>query len=383
MKDKIKILCPGIQLGDDEVRQIVKPGIINSDKCEFVQSSFFNFRIVENPTFAEEFKLDGRYLYGSPVDSGHEQPPLGTFSEHLPGGRITEPLWIPYEEDDIDVLLIHGSGPPDRFRAIAEHYKHLPVINVDYDDLPHDRMWVDISNRDRVYNFKRSMVDIKNGKVSTFPHHIKHTAFCVREDIHAQQNKMFRQYSKRKYDVACFFPVDDGVHSRVSKYMDGTLDYPAHTRGWISAIVKYFYPNSYTGYTSVDKTRQPNAEGRQGIDIQQPGSTQYNYCDITTNSKIIVTACPTAYEGDYRLMEAMTSGALVMHNKMLLPPEGLVDGEHWIIYENPVDLRNKMEYYINNIGEAARIATAGRKFVLENHRPHHRVEQWLKEAGLL
>lgn len=380
MKNKIKILCPGIQIGDDEVRQIVKPGIINSDKCDLVQSSFFNRRIIDNPAFADRFKRDGGHWFGHP--KAHKQPSLGTFSEHLPDGRLTEPLWIPYEEDDIDVLLIHGSGPPDGFRALAKHYKHLPVINVDYKDVPQDRMFCEILNRGRVYNFKRSMVDLKNGKINKFPHHIKHTAFCVREDIHAQQSKMLRQYSKRKYDVACFFPPKAHLN-HVGKYIEGTLKAQRHTRGWIASVVKYLYPDSYIGYTSANKDHSPQLEGRQGKDIQQPGSTQYNYCDITTNSKIIVTACPTNYEGDYRLMEAMTSGALVMHNKMVLPPEGLVDGEHWVTYKNALDLRDKMDYYVKKSGEACEIATNGRKFVLENHRPHHRVEQWLKEAGLL
>ena len=384
MKKKIKILCPHIEVADDEVRQIIKPGIINSDKCELVQSSFICPMPINKSTFVDKFKQDGGCWLGHP-SLDHEQPRLGTFTEHLPDGRLAEPIWVPYEEDDIDVLLLHGSGPSDRFRAYAKHYKHLPVINVDYKDVPTDRMYVEILDRDRVYNFKRSMVDGETGEISKFPHHIKHAAFCVREDIYAQQSKMLRQYSKRKYDAACFFPITSHYQrhpNEIDRNLEGTLETPARTRGWISAAVKHLYPNSYIGYTSARKD-SPQEEGRQGKDIQQPGSTQHVYCDITTNSKIIVTACPYHYEGDYRLMEAMTSGALVMHNKMLIPPAGLVDGEHWIVYEDILDLRNKMEYYTKNVGKAARIADAGRRFVLENHRPHHRVEQWLKEAGLL
>ena len=141
--------------------------------------------------------------------------------------------------------------------------------------------------------------------------------------------------------------------------------------------------NVHVGYTNSTND-SPQAEGRQGTNIDKPGSLQYNYCDTTTNSKIIVTSCPSpGWEGDYRLMEAMTSKALVMHNRMIMPPDGLVDGVHWVLFDDPVDLQNKIEYYTQRPGEAAEIANNGRKYVLENHRPHHRVEQWLRVAGLL
>ena len=393
MKDKIKILCPGIQVGDDEVRQIVKPGIINSDKCEFVQSSFFNRRVIEDQKFADKFKQDGGYWYGPPTME-YQQPKLGTFTEHLPDDRLAEPLWIPYEEDDIDVLLIHGSGHPDGFRSLANYYKHLPVINVDYKDVPPDRMYCEILNRDNVYNFKRNMVkeDIVNKqknvitrsvRVGKYPYKVHHAAFCVREDILEQQNKLMRPYCNRSYDVSCFFPI-----RKETKHI---LDYPMGNfdciRGWIGGVVdicrEKLNLNVHVGYTNSTND-SPQAEGRQGTDIDKPGSLQYNYCDTMTNSKIIVTSCPSpGWEGDYRLMEAMTSKALVMHNRMIIPPDGLVDGVHWILFDDPVDLQNKIEYYTQHPGEAAEIAITGRKYVLENHRPHHRVEQWLRVAGLL
>ena len=68
---------------------------------------------------------------------------------------------------------------------------------------------------------------------------------------------------------------------------------------------------------------------------------------------------------------------------MMLPPAGLIEGVHWIVYDNAQDLAEKICFYNKYPDAAERIANNGRKFVLENHRPHHRVEQWLKVAGLL
>ena len=140
---------------------------------------------------------------------------------------------------------------------------------------------------------------------------------------------------------------------------------------------------TWTGFTTKTDSQSPQGDGRQGRCISTPGTPQYNYCDISTNSKIIVTACPGGYEGDYRLMEAMTSGALVMHNRMILPPKGLVDGEHWIVYDNADDLNDKILYYNKHTDLAKKIARNGRQYVLNNHRPHHRIEEWLKIANLI
>ena len=378
MKDKIKILCPGIELGNDEVRQIVKPGIMNSDKCELILSSFFGFRLIDKSDMANKFKQNGGLWFG-PSTMKHPQPGLGTYTEHLPDGRLAEPLWIPYEEDDIDVVLLHGSGNQDKFKSIAEHYKHVPIINIDYKDVPIEKMFVEILNRNNVFNFKRSMVNLNTKNrderaLVKYPYNVHHTAFCVREDILEQQNMINKRYHDRQLDLACFFPPHEG----------DKWNRNAACRTWIGSVTEQYSEslNVHIGYTH-DKKTSPQEEGRQGHDIDKPGSTLNKYIQTMNDSKIIITACPGNYEGDYRLMESMTSGALVMHNKMLLPPHGLVEDKHWVVYDSVEDLEKKITYYTNNPGKATKIANDGRKFVLENHRPHHRVEQWLKVAGLL
>ena len=51
--------------------------------------------------------------------------------------------------------------------------------------------------------------------------------------------------------------------------------------------------------------------------IERYCSVNEEYYNILKKSKIIVTANPYSYEGDYRLYEALLSGNLVMCDEML------------------------------------------------------------------
>lgn len=359
--NKIKIFSPHVGVSNDEVSQIIRPGLLNGTKHELAISSILGPRIL-NQEFMDKYKDRGGWDSGRWGPSGED-----VFGEKIP--------WVPYEEEQIDVLLIHGSGMEKEFQRFAKHYKHLPIINVDYKDVSNpprnDRMFVELPRDYNVTNFKRSMTIMEKGKpggIQEFPYPVHHTSFCVREDILEQCDKLSRPYDQRQYEVSCFFPSHNNNH---------------YARGYIATVVEEFDKlNTHTGYTTSDCS-SPQEHGRQGIGLNTPGTSQYKYVDIMANSKIIVTACPSQYEGDYRLMEAMTSGALVMHNRMLLPPAGLVDGKHWVVYDSPDDLRDKIKYYTKHTNKSNRIALTGRKFVLNNHRPHHRIEDWLRVARII
>ena len=189
MSKKVKIFCPGIQVHNDEVLQIIKPGILNSTLCDYTLTSCIWGRAAENPEWLKKFKENGSFTLGSPS----KLPELGSF------GKLDEPMVIPYEEDDIDVVLISGSGTPDKFKNIANHYHDIPIINVDYKDVKVEKMWTEITNRDNVFNFKRSMVHTKSKKIQKYPYTVHHAPFCVREDVYAQQQILYRQnYNSRE-----------------------------------------------------------------------------------------------------------------------------------------------------------------------------------------
>lgn len=340
MTNKINIYCPLIDLPNDEVSQIVRPGIMNSSKCELSEIPWKSF----------EYKK---------------------WKESSDCANYPEP----------DVILLHGSGNLDFFQECADRFPDKPVIMLDYKDLQHKLFHV-IKHKHVTY-FKRSMVELYRGnpiKVNTYdPHEVHHTAFCVREDILKASSKF---NNKRDIDVSCFFEGDnDKDITQLHTHMFAFKDENCHlARGHAPKAIKMLTDiNCHVGKTS----KICQGDGRQGKGLDKPGSMQYNYVNLMSKSKIIVTACPPNYEGDYRLMEAMTSGAMVMHNKMLQPPHGLVDGVHWVVYDNPVELMEKITFYNRYPKLAQKIAKTGKEFVLKEHRPHHRVEQWLRQIKLI
>jgi hypothetical protein len=54
-------------------------------------------------------------------------------------------------------------------------------------------------------------------------------------------------------------------------------------------------------------------------------NVQFHYIQTLMTSKIVVFAQPDEWEDQYRLMESLASGALVLTDSMLAPPEGLVN----------------------------------------------------------
>jgi len=335
----IRIHCPLIDLTNDEVKQIIKPGIMNSEKCELVSEQ-------DAPWKAGPYKL-----------------------WHKAGG---DPTKIP-----ADVLLIHGSyGDKKSFQLFHDRHPQLPVIMVDYKDHADRFSGLDCINfNNSAFFFKRSVVNPAKQTIYEYPGiDVNHAPYCVREDLLEAMNTIDVD---RDIEVSCFFPVKGSIDfTKGVKYNQPR----GHSRGWISSVVDQIdIPNKHVGTTA---TVCQNA-GRQGTGLNEPGTMQHTYATLLKRSKIIVTACPSGYEGDYRLFEAMSSGALVMHNRMTLSPSGLVDGEHWILYDNSEELRDKIMYYYTHPEEANDIARNGYDYVINNHRPHHRIEEWLSIANLL
>ncbi len=81
---------------------------------------------------------------------------------------------------------------------------------------------------------------------------------------------------------------------------------------------------------------------------------------------------------DFRLWEALLSGALVMVDKMAIPqwmPHPFVHKKHLVFYDtrNQSEFNSLLEYYIEHEDEARRIGEAGYNFVLKHHMSKDRV----------
>lgn len=334
----------------EENAQILQPGIRDSDKIELIDLPD-QVRTLDHP--------EGPYIEKlAPQTHGNPK--------------------------DVDLMILHGCMQPDQAIVWREQYPDVPAIVMDYKDeleLFHPDLRV-------IAHFKRNMAIRKWGNplgVEDYNPHVVHfSPYCVRHDI---VNEM-KQYEgdPREMDVCCFFePNDDNWSKHIPMHYERGVrlrDTIENHVGWcgtrrlVASTLKAAQKWYGCGYKMhIGKTGSGQTDGRR--------TPQQDYCRLMATTKIIVTATPDGWEGDYRLMEAMSSGALVLHNRMILPPVGLVDGKHWVVYNDHRDMLEKVYYYLANQQEAMKIALAGRQYVMNNHMPHHRVESWLRTINML
>jgi len=335
--------------GAEENSQILQPGIANSKFCELV-SLPDQVRTLNDP--------QGPYIKNAPQTEGRPK--------------------------DVDVMILHGCCTPEQAIVWREQYPDIPAIVLDYKD--EQKLWH--PDLRVLAHFKRNMAIRKHGKplgvMDYKPHVVHFSPYCVREDIVKEMEK--HKNKERDMDVCCFFDANDDnwsqhipMHYERGYNLRETVEKGVGwcgTRKLVASTLKAAQKWYGCGYKMhIGKTGEGQTEGRR--------TPQEEYCKLMATTKIIVTATPDGWEGDYRLMEAMSSGALVLHNRMILPPAGLEDGKHWVIYDNHTDMLEKVYYYMTNQDKAKEIGKQGREYVLNNHRPHHRVESWLRTVNIL
>jgi hypothetical protein len=93
--------------------------------------------------------------------------------------------------------------------------------------------------------------------------------------------------------------------------------------------------------------------------------------------KILVVAQKDKYEGHYRLMDALLSGALVMTDPMSSLPLFLEDRVNVVVYRSPAELKRLLKFYLLRDHEAERIEIGrrGREIALRHHSPAAWVER--------
>ena len=93
--------------------------------------------------------------------------------------------------------------------------------------------------------------------------------------------------------------------------------------------------------------------------------------------KILVVAQKDKYEGHYRLMDALLSGALVMTDPISGLPLFLEDRVNVVVYRSPAELKRLLKFYLRRDHEAERIEIGrrGREIALRHHSPAAWVER--------
>jgi hypothetical protein len=106
-----------------------------------------------------------------------------------------------------------------------------------------------------------------------------------------------------------------------------------------------------------------------------------DYIRIMANSRIIVTVNPMNWEGDFRLMEAFATGALVFVDYLFVPQSHpFKNKEHVIFYNNSdkSDLWTKLDYYRANREEAMNIGINGYLHAMKYHRTVNMIDYILR-----
>jgi hypothetical protein len=106
---------------------------------------------------------------------------------------------------------------------------------------------------------------------------------------------------------------------------------------------------------------------------------QSEYVRLLLSAKIVVVGQNDEWEDHAVLMEALSSGALVMTDNMLAPPWGLKNHSNVVMYDSPNSLDELVRYYLHPQNEQRRLAIAqkGWELAMTGHRSWTRMETLL------
>jgi Glycosyl transferases group 1 len=91
--------------------------------------------------------------------------------------------------------------------------------------------------------------------------------------------------------------------------------------------------------------------------------------------QIVVVANHDEWEGHWRLLESMASGAMVLSEVMVAPPQGLKNGTNVVLYDSVASLQRLLLHYAKHGEERRRIAERGQLLALGLHRSWHDFER--------
>ena len=120
----------------------------------------------------------------------------------------------------------------------------------------------------------------------------------------------------------------------------------------------------------------------EGADIGECVKHHHNYFDILSRVKINIEGRPghnAFYTG--RMMESLANGCCYFYpNPNYRPdfPNGLIDGEDFIIYNTPEDLVERLHYYLNHPDEMRTIAESGFDKLLKYHTSEVRAKEFIE-----
>jgi hypothetical protein len=236
-----------------------------------------------------------------------------------------------------------------------------------FSDLDEDPSQVHFPERTVIIDFR--------DKWSNLLEHNDALLYYKRSVVH---NLSFVKYSREVLSISyCIRPEYENLVADSSNIRDVDVSsFPIRNRNRFRNLV---------GDSIMEKLRQ-----KYNIHVGQVGSAgpigrnqvQEGYVKTMLRSRIVVTCNPDQWEGDWRLFESLSSGALVFVDKMLTPTAHPFEhGKHLIYYDrNDLDsMVRDIEYYLEHEDERQAIAQAGREYAMAHHTCEHRMTEVLSE----
>eukprot|EP01041_Mallomonas_annulata_P001756 gene1756-3391_t len=194
--------------------------------------------------------------------------------------------------------------------------------------------------------FKRSYVKRHDGAFLGFLNYVKrsHVLPMTYSIADAYVRNTYQPFAARDIDLLCSLRGSSGDPVRL------------RVRQWVEDYGKSRKLKNF-------KAGQINSQSRTVVST--------GYLEQMFRSQIIVTSNPSDWEGDFRLMEAMSSGALVFVDRMFVPrPYPLLEDLHVVYYDNnnKTELFEKLDAYRANSDHMATVAAGGYLHAMTYHR---------------
>ena len=281
---------------------------------------------------------------------------------------------------------------PDDWRVLLLHWSKDPAE--DFTDCLEAVRLIDTT---RIHRFKRSVVTkrqwnetkqfVEQGTVLTYGNWRDHSGRPVERIHYGVRTDVVKGFERILTQTR---QVGQETFSDLATTGTMMVDLPRPTD------VSHFWSLSDTGsdLTGGSNTHLRSAVGR-ALDIQVKkendrlvflgiagsadafgrNTAQKEYLGQLLASKIVVIAQRDDYEDDYRLMEALVSGAMVVMDPMVTMPDGLEDGVSVVVYRSLTDLVSKVLHYLDSPKERHAIALKGYEVAMQRHRSWHMMER--------
>lgn len=157
----------------------------------------------------------------------------------------------------------------------------------------------------------------------------------------------------------------------------------------LSSIISNFGPinifsRSYDFYKSVDEIYSSKLLSDKYLEIYRASyrgyvENQKDLSEIFVSSKVnIDMRNPNKNSINYRFFEILASGGFLLSHYDESSLYNFEEGKDFDLYENEIDLMDKIDFYLKNSNIAQSIAYNGRKHVASNHSFHDRLKKILK-----